>query len=257
MPFLPSPPAPPSAPFTLSLAETDESLTNASTLASLRGLEQLIKIIVTLHFYGGWPFDNLCVTDERITSVSSTAESYGITTDDYVYENCVQAPSRVWFISAKSWMTDDQKHLVRLYKVFALVSTFAFAILYFGGSAAFSVYHLFKGVYKPVGDDQGIPYSQVHQIQTYVPQVEVPQLPHPLLATSLTTLHTEHIAWTGDYLAYCLCSENDLPDLTEEERLKLFSPCVMFKADHTAVHDGPAAEGPHPMAVGDVTLTIN
>ncbi len=40
----------------------------------------------------------------------------------------------------------------------------------------------------------------------YVPQIQTPWLPHPLLATKLTLMDPEHISWTGDHSSYNICS---------------------------------------------------
>ncbi len=40
----------------------------------------------------------------------------------------------------------------------------------------------------------------------YVPQIRTPWLPHPLLATNITSMDPEHISWTGDHESYNICS---------------------------------------------------
>ncbi len=40
----------------------------------------------------------------------------------------------------------------------------------------------------------------------YVPQIRTPWLPHPLLATNITLMDPEHIAWTGEHESYNICS---------------------------------------------------
>jgi hypothetical protein len=72
---------------------------------------------------------------------------------------------------------------VTLFSITAIVLTVILGVLYFGRQAAFSIYRLFHGQYKSVGDDQKIDYSNVYHIRAYVPSVSIPTLAYPLLAT--------------------------------------------------------------------------
>ncbi len=39
-----------------------------------------------------------------------------------------------------------------------------------------------------------------------MPQIRTSWLPHPLLATNITSMDPEHISWTGDHESYNICS---------------------------------------------------
>ncbi|CAM9969438.1 unnamed protein product, partial [Sphacelaria rigidula] len=54
-------------------------------------------------------------------------------------------------------------------------------------------------------------------------QVRDPKRPHPLLATDLSHVNTDHISWTGDYQVYNLCSADAFPNMTRKQRAALFS----------------------------------
>ena len=53
---------------------------------------------------------------------------------------------------------------------------------------------------------QGKDYTEVENIQAYIPSISIPTLAYPLLATDISTLEHEHISWTGDFELYNLCS---------------------------------------------------
>ncbi len=42
-----------------------------------------------------------------------------------------------------------------------------------------------------------------------MPQIRTPWLPHPLLATNLTSMDPEHISWTGNHGRHNICSVSD------------------------------------------------
>ncbi|KAG5187159.1 hypothetical protein JKP88DRAFT_288252 [Tribonema minus] len=180
-----------------------------------------------------WPHNGLQLGTGSVTSVTPDVASLGISAGSPLYTDfyVMESHHDPWKVRTGWWMTDDQKILVTLYSITAIVMTVIIAAAYFGKEAAFSIYHLFHGAYKPVGDTQGISYSDVAQIQAYVPQVSIPTIPHPLLATDLSKLNRDHISWSGDFDHYNLCSSSDLPDIKREDRVKLFSPCVHFVSD--------------------------
>eukprot|EP00953_Heterococcus_sp_UTEX-ZZ885_P012719 7284-Heterococcus_DN1.PRE.1 len=173
------------------------------------GIAILIKLMVTLHIYAGWPFDEACATNDTVTSVDSTAAAAGINLSDVVYATCEQDSGHdPWLVRTQDWMTSEQATLVTLFSITATVLTVILGVLYFGRQAAFSIYRLFHGQYKSVGDDQKIDYSNVYHIRAYVPSVSIPTLAYPLLATDADLPLTE--------------------TFTKAQREALFSKCVHY-----------------------------
>eukprot|EP00611_Tribonema_gayanum_P028683 TRINITY_DN7455_c0_g1_i2.p1 TRINITY_DN7455_c0_g1~~TRINITY_DN7455_c0_g1_i2.p1 ORF type:complete len:324 (-),score=112.54 TRINITY_DN7455_c0_g1_i2:669-1640(-) len=204
---------------------------------SYLALAVLIKLLVTLNFYANWPFDNeLCATDETVTQVSPEVAALGIAPGATVYGYCATDVSgSPWYIFTEPWMNDEQKTLVHLYSITAIVATVLVAIFCFGGPFCYFVYRLYWGAYKPVGRAKGVPYSRVEEIQAFVPQVKFKLLPHPLLATDISRLDTHHIAFQvhdDDYQKFNLCSEADMPTIPEEERSNFFSRCINYPPAH-------------------------
>ncbi|KAG5181949.1 hypothetical protein JKP88DRAFT_349056 [Tribonema minus] len=204
---------------------------------SYLALAVLVKLLVTLNFYANWPFDNeLCKTGETVTQVSPEVAALGIAPGATVYGYCATDVSgSPWYIFTEPWMNDDQKTLVHLYSITAIVATVLVAIFCFGGPFCYFVYRLYWGAYKPVGRAKGVPYSRVEEIQAFVPQVKFKLLPHPLLATDISRLDTHHIAFQvqdDDYQKFNLCSEADMPTIPEEERSNFFSRCINYPPAH-------------------------
>mmetsp|Transcript_7120 Transcript_7120/g.9972 ORF Transcript_7120/g.9972 Transcript_7120/m.9972 type:complete len:799 (+) Transcript_7120:67-2463(+) len=192
----------------------------------------LIKLIVSLNFYSHWLEENeLCEVDGVfVTTVDDNAAELGISVGDPVYASCYNESvgSNPWSFSTLSWMSEDQKDLVKLYGIVGITFTVIVAVVLFGLPVLTFVYRLFYGEYKPIGRAKKTLFSEVEEIQAYVPQIEMEIFPHPLLATDINSLNTEHISWQGNFEHYNLCSRDDLPDLTDEERIKQFSPCKFY-----------------------------
>lgn len=202
----------------------------------------LCKLLVTLHFYAGWPLDGVCPTDPPvyITSVDPTAQDQ-VTADgwgepvpsvgDQVYYFC-DVSSHPWVVGKSDWMTTDQGKLTVLYSVTAIVVTVLLAALYFGKEAAFSIYRLFYGSYKAVGDDQHKPFSNEKAINAYVPLIYAGRHHHPLIGVqNLGEMDTNHILFEAEeevYTEQLLNSAEDLPGLSVEARTKLFGRVVHY-----------------------------
>ena len=135
-----------------------------------------------------------------------------------------------------------------MYAVFSIITLVLCSLIYFGKTALFSFEALFWGQHEEQGEVQREAdgtthkYSAVPNIECYVPQIEVPDIPHPLIACPLVKqgrapesenlddhqfVH-EHISWTGAWYDYCLCSPEEFPHLSEEERRNIFSPCKYY-----------------------------
>ncbi len=91
-----------------------------------------IKALVTLQFYAGWPYDGACATDGTVIDTNGIP---GVNIGDPVYSVCDQEPSGIWAVSTLSWMSGEQKSLVRLYSVTSIVLTVLIGVIYFGRKA--------------------------------------------------------------------------------------------------------------------------
>eukprot|EP00612_Vaucheria_litorea_P004378 CAMPEP_0171462724 /NCGR_PEP_ID=MMETSP0945-20130129/6640_1 /TAXON_ID=109269 /ORGANISM="Vaucheria litorea, Strain CCMP2940" /LENGTH=804 /DNA_ID=CAMNT_0011989293 /DNA_START=60 /DNA_END=2474 /DNA_ORIENTATION=- len=196
-------------------------------------LAVLIKLIVSLNFYSYWLVDNCFeVTNLLVISTDEFVQKKGIQANvDFVYTECeanLSKNSNPWSFTTFDWMTRDQEKLVLIQGISSVVMTVIVAVVIFGVPFVGFVKHLFSGSYKTVGRAHNKKFSEVEEIQAYVPQVEMELLTHPLLATDIGKLKTEHVSWKGNYDHFNLCSEEDLPDMTHEERVKSFSPCVYY-----------------------------
>ncbi|CAM9506878.1 unnamed protein product [Discosporangium mesarthrocarpum] len=210
-------------------------------------LALLIHILVSVQFYRGWPFDRLCPTDEVVTSDFSDVDglaqaiekwevdNHVFSTDvpvvgDIVYEVCKMDTKKVWGVEAKDWMPHAQEVVVHLFSVFGTVMTTLVGLFLFGNTLWNAFYRLWFGVYQQNTDvqekEEG--FSDVEQINAYIPELKTATGRHTLLATDLSRLETEHISWQGKYEKFNLCSEFDLPDMTQEDRAKLFGRCVYY-----------------------------
>ena len=56
------------------------------------------------------------------------------------------------------------------------------------------------------GDDQGIPFSSVNFITTYIPQVASSEFSYPLLACSIDEIDTTLMTWTDPHKPYSFYS---------------------------------------------------
>ena len=92
-------------------------------------------------------------------------------------------------------MTDDQETATDIYG-WTSIGVFALIGLSFLWGWSFRLSGLFRGTYKPRGDDQGIHFSDVKSISAYIPQVESPVYPYPLLACSIEGIDKDILDWT-------------------------------------------------------------
>ncbi|CAM9125842.1 unnamed protein product, partial [Heterosigma akashiwo] len=81
-----------------------------------------------------------------------------------------------------------------LYGHAALVLLALLALLYFGAGLWNGFMSLWVGDYEEVGDDQGIPFSSVDNIEAYVPLAAPPsnELAGPLVAAHCVNLLPRH-----------------------------------------------------------------
>jgi len=175
-------------------------------------------------YWAGFPFDNLCpledeqanftyVGDWKITpfNANETDRSVTITIPigEPIYTKCLQDffrfpkdQRRVPFpfvsdtqLDGEEWMTPNQEDVTNIYgwSAVAVIILVALAFMY-GWYTGFMSY--FRGSYEPCGDDQGINFSDVPSINSYVAEVESPMFSYPLLACNIDNIDADLLEWT-------------------------------------------------------------
>ena len=177
--------------------------------------------ILSSYYWAGFPFDNLCPAEDQqvnATFVGSWViqpfdaaknETVNITIepDAPVFQNCLQDffrfPSngrRFPFIpefqlNGQEWMTSDQEIVTDIYGWSAIGVLLIVLLSFF-----YTWYHgfmgLFRGTYEVRGEDQGINFSDVPSINSYVPEVESPVFSYPLLACHIDNIDKDLLEWT-------------------------------------------------------------
>ena len=92
-------------------------------------------------------------------------------------------------------MTSNQVAVTNIYGWSAvgvvIIILISFVIGWYHGLMGF-----FRGSYEPCGDDQGINFSDVPSINSYVPEVESPVFSYPLLACNIDNIDADLLEWT-------------------------------------------------------------
>lgn len=103
-----------------------------------------------------------------------------------------------------TWMTEEQEKVALVFGWFLTVMT------------VLSSLYLLRIIWKTIqgyfqaqdftGDDQGIPFSSVNFITTYIPQVASSEFSYPLLACSIDEIDTTLMTWTDPHKPYSFYS---------------------------------------------------
>lgn len=108
----------------------------------------LVHVIITSHYFYGWPFDNLRpVHGASLTEVGRVRASQIAANTEAVYEQysavspISNGPLPPFFCDASC--TADQRTLVSFYNIFAVAIAAYILVFYFGFSSANSLYSLF------------------------------------------------------------------------------------------------------------------
>ena len=170
--------------------------------------------VVSSYYWSAFPFDNICQGDGPLDSSlvgtytmergqKTEAMSYGEDTPSYFFCNqdflryetrgfpfipSLQAPGA-------EWMTPEQEQITIVYG-WSVVGVVGFILLQFLWGWIGSIRRLFKSSYDPTGEDQGINFSDVPSINTYIPQVESTIYSYPLLACNVDTIDADLLEWT-------------------------------------------------------------
>ena len=180
--------------------------------------------IMSSYYWAGFPFDNLCPAEDETANSTYTGEwlvtpldkevstqsiPISIPVGTPVYRKCLQDFFRFPkdkshfvfpFVSAsqldgEEWMTPDQEYVADIYG-WAVFGVIVFVCLGFVHGWYTGFMKMFRGSYKSRGEDQNIPFSSVPSITTYIPEVESPIFPYPLLACNIDNTDSDLLAWT-------------------------------------------------------------
>jgi hypothetical protein len=172
--------------------------------------------VVSAYSWAGFPYDNLCkndfpVNDVYVGSFNLTGNDGNVFNDvlisqsDSSYRYCLQDIIRYssvgfpalsqWQPKGNEWMSDGQETVVDIYGWTSLVFL-GFAVLFIIFLVVKSVLDMFIARHVSCGEDQGIPFSQVPSISTFVPQVESSLYSYPLLACHSSGVDTDLFDWT-------------------------------------------------------------
>ena len=189
----------------------------------------LAHMVFTLWYWSDWPFDRYCPTAEKVSDVMSDNLSFELQ-DKWIYKECTQQHEGVILEirGGRRHMTESQVSLIFIYKIFTVFASLLVAIAYFGSG----IYRWLKDIFvgfvpssRPVSD---VRFSKVEFIEGYVPGLVDPFYEKPLLACDITTIDSQHIHWEGNWEAYNLNSEHDLPGMKVSERSNLFSSATRY-----------------------------
>ena len=171
--------------------------------------------VVSSLFWSGFPYDNLCVYEDGIPyryqgshtfELNGESISLTLTADDVAYRYCSQdflsdemkhhfPTMSFWQPVGDEWMTSEQERLVNIYGVSSVLVVIC-VLTFFCYAAYNRIRKYFVGKYEPVGDDQGINYSDVKSISAYVPQVNSTVYSYPLLACDVKNVDPKVLGWT-------------------------------------------------------------
>ena len=193
--------------------------------------------VMSSAYWSGFPFDNLCDTDQMVednlfgeyTFVDPKNDNHNVTITlsetTSAHRFCLQnllrpgegntfpfIPKQQEALGPDEWMTEDQELVTTVYG-WSTVGVIVLIVVSFVSGWWLMVRSLFKGNYQAVGDDQGIAFSDVAAICAYIPQVESPLFAYPLLACKSEGLDTNLYDWENPdrpYSFYDLTLDADL-----------------------------------------------
>jgi hypothetical protein len=182
--------------------------------------------VLSSYYWSAFPFDNVCVSNTTVNeayvgswqvtpfgSATKTNSSGGedatqVGAADLDYQFCLQdffrfprGEYRFPFIpefqpEGLEWMTSEQESVTRIYGWSALILAFLVVLVFIFMIARSVIGMFFKDSYDPTGKDQGVNFSDVPSMSSYVPQVESTVYSYPLLACNVDAIDHDLLEWT-------------------------------------------------------------
>ena len=137
-------------------------------------------------------------------NVDEVRESFTISSDTEAYEYCNQDLRSYiglsfpalpqWQAEGEEWMTPEQEEIVAVHGwsslvvLVVIVSQLVFEV-------TVSIRRFFIGHYRPRGDDQGVGFSDVPTIASYIPQVPSELFAYPLLLVDTKGVDSHLFDW--------------------------------------------------------------
>lgn len=168
--------------------------------------------VLSSYYWAAFPFDNLCEVSTNETASNYTGtwtikpDQADATVNINIPKNetsfftyCAQDPFREETIAfpflSMEWMTAHQEIVANIFG-WSSVAVIGIILLTF----LYGWYHgfmgFFRGTYDPCGDDQGIHFSDVPSICSYVPEVQSAVFSYPLLACNVDNIDKDLLEWT-------------------------------------------------------------
>jgi len=168
--------------------------------------------IAAAYFYSGFPFDNACKLDSYATeayqgthyasnldnttipiTISAGTPNYQFCRQDFFYLGVFPALPR--FQGDLKWMSEGQEQICKFYGWTSIVIIITLVIIMILRGFKDSVMDIFFNVYKPEGGVEGTSFSNVKDINAYVPEITVKEIPFPLLAFDTSGIDTRFLGW--------------------------------------------------------------
>lgn len=170
--------------------------------------------LVSSYMFSGFPYDNLCADDSShsayygnwlVTDGTGQTSTAVVEPNQRSFHFCNQyiGPGQNFVFpaspnaqpSGSQWMTSGQEQLVSIYGILS-----AAVLGLVGAVFAYRIFRLFQKLfsasYKPDGSDQGINFSDVRTISSYIPQVKSEQFTYPLLAVNVDYVGQSIFDWS-------------------------------------------------------------
>lgn len=185
--------------------------------------------VISSYYWAAFPFDNVCPSegDDAIAGewLLNGNLTVAVLPGDLMHKRCLQDFFRFKaedpsfpFVSkfqlpGQEWMTREQETITDIFGWTAVaVSILVFLIFMYTGFQ--SLISIFRGTYDPCGDDQGINFSDVPSINTYVPQIDSSVYSYPLLACNIDKIDKSLLEWTDpdrpDFVFYDLTKDAEV-----------------------------------------------
>jgi hypothetical protein len=182
--------------------------------------------VLSSYYWSAFPFDNVCVSNTtvneayvgswQVTPFGSTAKTNSsggedatqVGAADLDFQFCLQdffrfprGEYRFPFIpefqpEGLEWMTSEQESVTRIYGWSALILAFLVVLVFIFMIARSVIGMFFKDSFDPTGKDQGVNFSDVPSMSSYVPQVESTVYSYPLLACNVDAIDHDLLEWT-------------------------------------------------------------